>query len=195
VACSILGVNAYDQPDVQDAKERTRQKIDLYRETGSLGEELPLLESNNLKLYSPLSLRSAELRAALDEFLKCASAGDYIALNAFLPRSSEMLALLNELREALRRRTRCATMLGFGPRFLHSTGQLHKGGPDRGLFLEITASPARDIEIPHQGLSFGQLQQAQALGDYEALVARGRRILRVHIENERAWPHLVAALT
>ena len=95
---------------------------------------------------------------------------------------------------ALLARTGCATTLGFGPRFLHSTGQLHKGGPDSGLFLQITADPDKDLEIPGQGLSFSVLERAQALGDYEALAARGRRVLRVHLPSPQAVKNLTTAL-
>ena len=101
--------------------------------------------------------------------------------HAFLPRTAEMIATLQDLRVAIRDKTKCAVTLGFGPRFLHSTGQLHKGGPNTGLFLQITADPVEDIDIPTQGLSFGTLELAQAQGDYEALFARERRVLRVHL--------------
>jgi transaldolase/glucose-6-phosphate isomerase len=97
------------------------------------------------------------------------------------------------MRLALRRRTRCATTLGFEPRFLHSTGQLHKGGADNGVFLQITMAPARDIDIPNEGISFGVLQRAQAWGDYEALAARGRRILRIQAEGEGALGQILQA--
>jgi transaldolase/glucose-6-phosphate isomerase len=92
-----------------------------------------------------------------------------------------MAEVFQEIRLAIRKRTGCATMVGFGPRFLHSTGQLHKGGPDTGLFLQITAEPEADIEIPTQGMTFGLLERTEALGDYEALAARERHILRVHL--------------
>jgi len=103
-------------------------------------------------------------------------------VNAYLSRDAKMTNSLQRFRIALREKTHCAVTLGFGPRFLHSTGQLHKGGPDNGLFLLITAEPETDIDIPNQGMSFGTLERAQVLGDYEALVARGRRVLRVHMD-------------
>jgi hypothetical protein len=126
-----------------------------------------------------VSLRAA--KTALKKFLKGAKAGDYVAIMGFLPRNSAMIAALQDLRAAIQTVTKRAVTLGFGPRFLHSTGQLHKGGANNGLFLQITADPAEDIQIPTQGLSFGTLEQAQALGDYEALKASGRRVLRVHL--------------
>jgi hypothetical protein len=175
VACHILGVNAFDQPDVQDSKDRTRAKIAEYEKKGTLADG----EFVSLEDAGP----------ALEELFKRGQDGDYLAINAYLPRNEDMISALQDLRIALRTRTRCAVTLGFGPRFLHSTGQLHKGGPNKGLFLQITADPVEDIEIPHQntvprrGMSFGALERAQALGDYEALIARGRRVLRLHLSS------------
>ncbi len=180
MACAALNVNPFDQPDVQDAKDRTKAKINEYREKGKLGE------GNSVKL--------ANATAALEEFLASAKAGDYIAINAYLRRNPGTEALLTELRAILRARTGCATTVGFGPRFLHSTGQLHKGGADNGLFLQITADASLDFDIPTQEMSFGTLERAQALGDYEALAARGRRILRVHLAPQEKLQQLVDAL-
>ncbi len=167
VACHILGVNAFDQPNVEDAKKRAKARIADYQEKGKLeeGEFVPLKDAE----------------PALSEFLNGSKDGDYIAIAAFLPRNAEMIAALQDLRVAIRDKTKRAVTLGFGPRFLHSTGQLHKGGANNGLFLQITADPLEDVDIPTQGMSFGTLELAQALGDYEALTARGRRVLRVHL--------------
>jgi transaldolase/glucose-6-phosphate isomerase len=167
VACHILGVNAFDQPNVEDAKKRAKARITDYQEKGKLEEgEFVTLQ---------------DAKPALEKFLKQSKDGDYVAIAAFLPRAGEMIAALQELRVAIRNKTKRAVTLGFGPRFLHSTGQLHKGGANNGLFLQITADPFEDIEIPTQKMSFGTLELAQALGDYEALTARERRILRVHL--------------
>jgi transaldolase/glucose-6-phosphate isomerase len=167
VACHILGVNAFDQPNVEDAKKRAKARIADYQGKGHLekGQFVPLQDAG----------------PALSKFLNASKDGDYIAIAAFLPRNGEMLATLQELRAAIRDKTKRAVTLGFGPRFLHSTGQLHKGGANNGLFLQITADPVDDIDIPTQDLSFGTLELAQALGDYEALTARERRVLRVHL--------------
>ena len=167
VACHILDVNAFDQPNVEDAKKRAKAKITDYQEKGAL-------EAGEF-----VSLEQAQ--PTLANFLDKSEEGDYIAIAAFLPRTAEMIATLQDLRVAIRDKTKCAVTLGFGPRFLHSTGQLHKGGPNTGLFLQITADPVEDIDIPTQGLSFGTLELAQAQGDYEALFARERRVLRVHL--------------
>jgi transaldolase/glucose-6-phosphate isomerase len=167
IACHILGVNAFNQPDVQDSKDRTKAKIAEYKKKKSLaeGEFVPLKEA----------------KKALKEFLKEKKIGDYLAINAYVPRNEAMISALQEFRVVLRDKTKCAVTLGFGPRFLHSTGQLHKGGPNTGLFLQITTDPDEDIEIPTQKMSFGTLEQAQALGDYEALEAQDRRVLRLHL--------------
>jgi len=167
VACHVMGVNAFDQPNVEDAKLRAKARIADYQEKGKLepGDFVPLQEA----------------KPALEEFLAGSEDGDYFSIAAFLPRTGGMIAALQELRIAIRDKTKRAVTLGFGPRFLHSTGQLHKGGANNGLFLQITADPLEDINIPTQGMSFGTLELAQALGDYEALKANDRRVLRVHL--------------
>jgi transaldolase/glucose-6-phosphate isomerase len=180
VACAILGVNAFDQPDVQDSKDRTKAKIKEYQLTGKLAE-------------GEMAKWMGDLRPVLDLLAK-AQAGDYVALNAYLPRNPEMEALLTRLRLAVRAQTGSATTVGFGPRFLHSTGQLHKGGADNGVFLQITADPAADADIPTQGMTFGTLVRSQSLGDLEALQARGRRALRLHLPNPAALSDVVDAL-
>ena len=181
VACHILGINAFDQPNVEDAKKRAKARIAAYQEKGKLdqGQFVPLVDA----------------QPALLNFVKEAGEGDYIAISAFLPRTGEMVSALQDLRCTLRDKTKCAVTLGFGPRFLHSTGQLHKGGPNSGLFLQITADPVDDIDIPTQGLSFGTLELAQALGDYEALTAKDRRILRVHLPDPKSVGKLKEMLT
>jgi transaldolase/glucose-6-phosphate isomerase len=167
VACHILGVNAFDQPNVEDAKKRAKARIADYQEKGDLEKG----EFVSLQNAGP----------ALSKFLNAPKEGDYIVIAAFLPRNAEMAAALQDLRTIIRDKTKRAVTLGFGPRFLHSTGQLHKGGANNDLFLQITADPVNDIDIPTQGLTFGTLELAQALGDYEALTARDRRVLRVHL--------------
>ena len=180
VACAVLGVNPFDQPDVQDAKNRTKAKITEYREKGKLD------------MGFPVTLENAP--ATLKEFIAKAKHGDYIAINAYLPRNPAIAASLTALRSAIRQHTHCATTVGFGPRFLHSTGQLHKGGADNGLFIQITADPAADAEIPTENMSFGTLERAQALGDFEALLARERRALRIHLPSPEAVQQLADAL-
>ena len=177
MACHILGVNAFDQPDVQDAKEMTKAKIAEYQKNGVLPE------SDLVAL--------ADAKNALGKLLEKVKAGDYIAINAYVPRNAETTSALTELRLALRTITGCATTVGFGPRFQHSTGQLHKGGPDNGVFIQIVADASPDLDIPTQGMSFGTLERAQALGDYEALRARGRRAVRIHLPSVDAVKSLL----
>jgi transaldolase/glucose-6-phosphate isomerase len=179
VACAILRINAFDQPDVQDSKDRTKAKIKEYLETGKLTEGKTV---------------SWEDQPVLEMFFGQAKAGDYVALNAYLPRNRQMAALLRRLRLAIRKKTGCATTVGFGPRFLHSTGQLHKGGTGNGLYLQITSDPVNDIHIPGEPLTFGTLERAQSLGDLEALQGRGRRALRVHLPEPTVLKKLVELL-
>jgi len=194
IACAVLGVNAFDQPDVQDAKDRTKITIAAYSHSKHFDEGQPLWEMDGMRAFSTMRLTGTGLGNDLQAFLSAVRKGDYIAINAYLPRNPEIATVLARLRLAIRDRTGCATTVGFGPRFLHSTGQLHKGGPDSGLFLQITAEPVEDLEIPGQGMSFGTLERAQALGDYEALAARGRRILRLNLPSPEAVKLLVNAL-
>jgi len=194
VACVVLGVNAFDQPDVQDAKDRTKAKISAYSQFKHFDEGQPLWEKDEIRAFSTMLLTGTSLGDSLKAFTSSTKKGDYIAINAYLPRNPEMVATLSGLRLDIRSITGCATTVGFGPRFLHSTGQLHKGGPDTGLFLQITAEPVKDVEIPGQGMSFGTLERAQALGDYEALAARGRRILRLNLPAPEAVKLLANAL-
>jgi transaldolase/glucose-6-phosphate isomerase len=194
IACAVLGVNAFDQPDVQDAKDRTKGKINAYSEYKRFDEGQPLWEKDRLRAFSTMRLPGNGLRDTLQSFADAAKNSDYIAINAYLPRNPEMAAVLADLRHAIGARTGCATTLGFGPRFLHSTGQLHKGGPDSGLFLQITADPRDDLQITGQNMSFGTLERAQALGDYEALAARGRRILRLNLPSPQAVKSLADVL-
>jgi transaldolase/glucose-6-phosphate isomerase len=188
-ACHILGVNAFDQPDVQESKDRTKAKIAEYKSNGKLVEG-----------DSEIGVR--DLRKVL-EFIKQAKVGDpstgsgrgYVAINAYLPRTREMVDELQRMRVAIREKTKCAVTAGFGPRFQHSTGQFHKGGPNTGLFIQIIADAGKDVPIPGEGMTFGALIRAQALGDYETLVARGRRVMRVHLSRPEDVRLLVNAIS
>ena len=162
--CEALGVNAFDQPDVDDAKRLAR-------------EELEGAASGGAQHAAPLpTLTPAQLRER-------ARPGDYLAILAYLPPLPDVTAALQDVRASWGRALGCVTTLGFGPRYLHSTGQLHKGGPNTGLFLVITTDDAQDLPIPEQGLTFGALKRAQARGDIRALLARGRRVAHVHLHN------------
>jgi transaldolase / glucose-6-phosphate isomerase len=192
VAGSILGVNPFDQPDVEAAKVAARRVTAAVEETGALPPETHALAGDGLRLFAdPDNARilagaareptpAGWIRAHLARLGK----GDYLALNAFLEQSAPVAAALQEIRESVRSSARVATTLGFGPRFLHSTGQLHKGGPDSGVFLQITADDAEPLPVPGRRCGFGELCRAQARGDHEVLAGRGRRILRVHVGSD-----------
>lgn len=184
VACSILCVDAFDQPDVQDNKIRTKSKIKEFQSTGSFDFGIPIVELNNATIYSnqlSLELSGMSLASVIEEFFATARKGDFVAINAYLPRLQNTKKDLQQFRHFILQKTGKATTLGFGPRFLHSTGQLHKGGPDKGIFIQITDSSLLDLEIPGFGLTFQSLLTAQALGDYEALVNRNRRVIWIHL--------------
>ncbi len=184
VACGLMGINAFDQPDVQDNKNRTKQKTKEFQEKGSFAIGKPEFLFEEADVYGDGSkLSGKNLKEVLISFLSQQRDGDYIAINAYLPRNNSVENKLQEFRKYILTKTQKATTLGFGPRFLHSTGQLHKGGADNGLFIQLLQSSQSDLEIPDFDLTFGNLQLAQALGDYEALVARNRRIIRIHLKN------------
>ncbi len=194
VACSILGVNAFDQPNVEGSKKITKAKITEYQNKGKLKEGKPAWKKDGLMVFAPSSVTGASLKTVLSGFLKKAKPNGYVAINAYLPRNAEMADALQALRTAVRARTGNAVTAGFGPRFQHSTGQFHKGGPKNALFIQITAEPAVDIDIPTEGLTFGTLIRAQALGDYEALIEAGRKVLRVHLPSAEDVEQIISAL-
>lgn len=175
-----MGINPFDQPDVESAKVQARQMVAEWQETGSLPQPEPQLCEADISVYGAEGANS--LAGALADFVKQGAAGDYIALQAWLTPDAATEAALQSLRRQLRASSGLATTLGYGPRFLHSTGQLHKGDSGNGLFLQLTAAAGAKLSIPGEGgMSFNVLSQAQSLGDREALLARGRRVLRLHL--------------
>lgn len=177
-AGAVLGVNPFDQPDVQSAKDLARKTIAQKETTSATGAGD---DANTIPIE-----RGKELSVALDRWLGSASPGDFIALHAYLPPDCDTSEMLQAIRLALRERSRLATTLGYGPRFLHSTGQYHKGGPNKGLFLQIVDEPGDPLPVPESGYSFGELIRAQALGDAMALRERGRRVLSVNLGRRSA---------
>lgn len=180
-----LGIHPFNQPNVEAAKKLARQMINAYQEKGALPEQTPSFTSNGIAVYGGDQANSAS--DAVGAFLAGAGAGDYIALQAFVPPDQTNETWLRKLQSRLRDRTGLATTLGFGPRYLHSTGQLHKGDAGNGLFIQLTADPVEDIAIPDKAgsepstITFGTLLAAQALGDRQALLDEGRRIIRLHL--------------
>ncbi len=178
VSGAILGVNPFDQPNVQQAKDIAKKRLTAIQETGTVSLGEPEAEYLGVSIYGGGQGGVAE---RLSEFLNQATVGDHVAFLAFLPETEEATAILQRIRKGVRDRTMAATSLGYGPRYLHSTGQFHKGGPNNGLFVVFTAEDALDFEIPGMGVSFGQLKTAQALGDIGALEENGRRVIHVHL--------------
>jgi len=190
VAGSIIGINAFNQPDVEASKIETRTLTEQYAKFGALPPETPLFEDGGIKLFTDAenaaALKgSADSDATLAGYLRAHLArlhpGDYFALLAYIHMNESNEAALTSIRHAVRDARRVATCLGFGPRFLHSTGQAYKGGPNSGVFLQITCDDAADIPVPGQKYTFGVVKAAQARGDFQVLSDRHRRALRVHL--------------
>ena len=185
VAGHCMGINPFDQPNVEAAKVLARKLTAEYKEKGSLPGENVSLEEAGIAIYGDARMNTLE--GALTGFLSNARAGSYIALQAFVQPTKETTAALQMLRLQLRDRFHAATTLGYGPRFLHSTGQLHKGDAGNGLFIQFTADDKRDVPIPDEAgypdssMTFGILKAAQAMGDRQALVDRGRKVIRFHL--------------
>jgi transaldolase/glucose-6-phosphate isomerase len=192
VAGAVLDINPFDQPDVEASKVATRELTAKYEETGSLPGEKPIATGDGMRLFAD-ERNAAELAAAaggdsVQDLLRVHLArigeGDYAALLAFVERSPEHEPMLTEIRRVIRDRTGAATCVGFGPRFLHSTGQAYKGGPNSGVFVQITCDDAGDVPVPGQKYTFGVVKAAQARGDFQVLAERGRRALRIHIGSD-----------
>ncbi len=193
VAGSILGVNPFDQPDVEQSKLATKELTAQYQQTGSLPSEEPFLEEAGLQLFADDHNRAALAKAARKDttlagyfraLLRQLQADDYFALLAYLEMNDPHDTALQAIRHAVRDRKRVATCLGYGPRFLHSTGQAYKGGPNTGVFLQITCDDANDLPVPGAKYTFGVVKAAQARGDFQVLAERGRRLLRVHLGSD-----------
>lgn len=188
VAGSVIGIDAFDQPNVQESKDNTKRLLDVFatRGDGCFEEPKPKLETPEVAVI-PLSGSSSinlgrDLTSALSAIFAQIKEGDYVAFNSYIEMNAEHQHLLNDLRTKVRDAFKVATTVGFGPRFLHSTGQLHKGGPNSGVFLQITTDAAFDLAIPGM-VGFRTLERAQALGDFESLDSRHRRGARLHIPN------------
>ncbi|MGB8113365.1 MAG: bifunctional transaldolase/phosoglucose isomerase [Candidatus Sulfotelmatobacter sp.] len=192
VAGSIIGINAFNQPDVEASKVVTRNLTSEYEKTGSLPAEKPVLEDDGIKLFTD-DKNAAELAKGagsdkslagyLRAHLNRIHAGDYFALLAYIQMNAEHERALQSMRHPVRDKKHIATCLGFGPRFLHSTGQAYKGGPNSGVFLQVTCDDAVQLPVPEQKYTFGVVKAAQARGDFQVLAERGRRALRVHLPN------------
>jgi transaldolase/glucose-6-phosphate isomerase len=192
VAGAIIGINPFDQPDVEASKDKTRALTDAYEKSHSLPAEVPLFRENGVALYAdPRNAAELGPHNTLTGYLKShfgrvhagVKSGDYVALLAYIQRNEANTQALTAMRTRIRDRTQAATCLGFGPRFQHSTGQVYKGGPNSGVFLQVTCDDPADLAVPGHSYSFGVVKAAQARGDLEVLVERGRRALRVHLKD------------
>jgi transaldolase/glucose-6-phosphate isomerase len=194
VAGAILGINPFNQPDVEAAKIKTRELTAAFEKTGSLPKEQPVVSTAEVDIYTDDknagALRKAGANGDLASWVKAhlarSGAGDYVALLAYIERDNGHIDTLQQMRLAVRDRRHVATCAEFGPRFLHSTGQAYKGGPDSGVFLQITADDAHDLAVPGQKASFSTIKAAQARGDFGVLTERGRRAMRVHLKGDLA---------
>lgn len=193
VAGSILQINPFNQPDVEASKIVTRQLTEAYEKSGKLPEESPIFEQDGIKLFtddrnaenlSQLVGKDRSLTGFLRAHLNQLGAGDYLALLGYIEMNADHEEELQLMRHAVRDRKHIATCLGFGPRFLHSTGQAYKGGPNTGVFLQITCDDANDLPVPEQKYTFGIVKAAQARGDFHVLAERKRRALRVHLPKD-----------
>src|SRR6201995_2260896 len=194
VAGAVLGINPFNQPDVESSKVKTRQLTQAFEQTGKLPDEKPALSTAEADLYTDAAnvadLRKAGADGTFDSWLKAhlsrIDANDYVALLAYVERDPDHIDLLQDMRLKVGERRGVASCAEFGPLFLHSTGQAYKGGPDSGVFLQITADDARDLPVPGQKASFGVIKAGDAHCDFDVLTERGRRALRVHLKGDLA---------
>ena len=194
IAGSVMKIDPFNQPDVESAKIESRKITDEYEQTGELPDETPFIETEGISLsagveYANRLMADATeltLKGILNAHLNQIGPGDYFALLGYIEMNSENDNLLQTIREKVRRRTGVATCLGFGPRFLHSTGQAYKGGANNGVFLQITSDDMFDLPVPGQKYTFGVVKSAQARGDFQVLVDRDRRALRIHFKDDLA---------
>jgi transaldolase/glucose-6-phosphate isomerase len=188
IAGALIGINPFDQPDVEESKVKTRELTNAYEKSGALPPESPAFSGDGVEIYADErnadALRHAgagdDLLSWIKAHLSRAGAGDYVALLAYIRRNAEHIAILREMRTAIRDARHVATCVGFGPRFLHSTGQAYKGGPNSGVFLQITTAHPDALPIPGYRADFGLVEAAQARGDMGVLVERDRRVMRIH---------------
>lgn len=189
LAGALIGIDSFDQPNVQESKDNTVRLLAEYAANGTFPEQTALAADGDIAIYSydgspAASGDTSSLLAVLSGHLGSAGAGDYVAITQYIQETPEHDEILQEIRTRIRNVCKVATTTGYGPRFLHSTGQLHKGGPDSGVFIQLTCDDTEDVAIPGEPYSFGVLKQAQSLGDFESLASRGRRAIRFHLGSD-----------
>jgi glucose-6-phosphate isomerase len=181
VAGAVLQINPFDQPNVQLAKTLANEGLAAYKQSGSFPEEKPAFIEDGLEIYC--DTKKIVLQKALADFFTSQLEGKFVSLLGFIPYDEKTDKLLSQIRTKIKDKYHCTTTTGYGPRFLHSTGQLHKGGKNNGLFMQITGTIDKDIEVPGQGYTFGVLVTAQAHGDLQALRNKHRKVMRIHCTN------------
>lgn len=191
IAGAIIGIDSFDQPNVQESKDNTKHYLEVYKKNGSLPDQELGAEGRGLTAYCDAETvtqlaSSGSIEAFVTAHLSRAHGGDYVALLDYIMETSEHEEVIQAIRTHLRDALRVATTTGYGPRFLHSTGQLHKGGPASGVFIQITADNSTDLPLPNEPFTFGVLKQAQALGDFQSLSSRHRRAIRLHLGTDVA---------
>ena len=194
VAGAVLNVNPFNQPNVQESKDYTKSLTDEYERVGVLPTESPVLVTDGIQVFTDKTnavelakgIAGGTLESCLHRHLNRTELRDYVAINAYIEMSAENNAILQRIRKRIRNEKKVATTVGYGPRFLHSTGQLHKGGPATGLYFQITSEDTEDLPIPGRSFTFGTLKAAQSTGDFLALSTRNRRILRLHLQSDVA---------
>ena len=179
MAGSILSINPFDQPNVQLAKTLANESMEQYKKTGKLPVETPAIIQNNISFFGKFN--STDIKTAFIEFVSQVTEGDYFTIQSFLPYSDNLDTSIDKLKVVLRDKFHLAVTSGYGPRFLHSTGQLHKGDGNKGLFIQITSDPVYDLDVPGRGYSFDTLITAQAQGDLKALRNNQRRVISIHL--------------
>jgi len=182
MVAALMGINPFDEPNVQESKDKTRQVLAEYAQTGQLPQFTPDIVEGPLRLYGAPGADSAA--EALTQLFGQAKPGDYVGIMAYLPRTAHTEQILEAIRRHIRDALKTPATLGYGPRFLHSTGQLHKGGPNTGLFIQLVAEDGSAVPIPGSEYDFATLKDAQALGDFAVLQQRGRRVLRIELGRE-----------
>ncbi|HEX9077429.1 MAG TPA: hypothetical protein VF932_16705, partial [Anaerolineae bacterium] len=195
VAGALISINAFDQPNVQESKDNTKRVLETYQAEKKFSTGAPAWQSGKFAVrWTGQAEGAKSLRENLAAFFKLAKPRDYVSLMAYVEQTDKSDAAFEEIRVAVRQALKVATTLGYGPRFLHSTGQLHKGGPNTVLALQITAEDAVDAPIPGESYTFGALKHAQAIGDWQSLQTHGRRALQIHLKRGARLEEVAAAV-
>ncbi len=185
---AVVGVNPFDEPNVSESKKNSSDLLAEWKLKGNFVQENPIVKLGDISIYAGESLQrnlsGKDIKAVLNKFFKLVEPSDYISFLAYFLQTPERDKYLQQIRNKLSKNKKSATTIGYGPRYLHSTGQLHKGGPNSGLYILVTSESNLKLQIPDSGYDFATLQHAQALGDFRSLSNKNRRVLRIHISGD-----------